>query len=435
MSAPDHIPQPPPGVPGGPPALSNTRWLGLALLIGLLGLLAYAGGWAALIVVGAIVGMIFLHELGHYLTAKRANMKVTEFFLGFGPSLWSFRRGETEYGIKAIPAGAYVRIIGMNNLEEVAPEDEARAYRNKTYLQKLSVAVAGSAMHFLIAIVLLFVLFAGIGFSGVTQEPEWRVGVVTEDSTAEAIGIQPGDEIVSVNDVEVDEWSELGESISELGDETATIVVQRGDETLVLTGTIGVREEDPTRGFLGVGREFMDSEPLGPIEAAGRSVVDFGSTVKLSVLGIGQLFTPSGLGDFFGQVFESGSEVPTETDGTAPVQTTSDDGESSDDEGRVLSIVGAARIGTDLARDNLAGVLVLFVALNVFIGVFNLIPLLPLDGGHVAIATYERIRSRNGVRYHADVTRLIPVIYAVLFVLISVGVVALYLDLVDPISL
>lgn len=435
MSAPDHIPKPPPGVPGGPPALSNTRWLGLAVLIGLLALLAAAGGFAALIVVGAIVAMIFLHELGHYLTAKRAGMKVTEFFLGFGPRLWSFRRGETEYGIKAIPAGAYVRIIGMNNLEEVAPEDESRAYRNKSYMQKLSVAVAGSAMHFLIAIVLLFVLFAGIGFSGVTEEPDWRVGAITEESAAAAMGIQLGDEIVSVNGESVDEWSELGEAVTVLGNESATIVVERGDETVVLTGIIGVNEDDPTRGFLGVGREFVDSERLGPPEALGRSVSDFGRTVKLSVVGIGQLFTPSGLGDFFGQVFEGDSDTASDSTETAPAATTSAEDSSSGDEGRVISIVGAARIGTDLARNNLAGVLVLFVALNVFIGVFNLIPLLPLDGGHVAIATYERIRSRNGVRYEADVTRLIPVIYAVLFVLISVGVVALYLDLVDPISL
>jgi len=432
VSSPEHIPPTPPAAGG---TLPSTRWFGLAVLIGLIVLLTVAGGVAALIVVGAIVGMIFLHELGHYVTAKRADMKVTEFFLGFGPRLWSFRRGETEYGVKAIPAGAYVRIIGMNNLEEVAPEDEPRAYRQKSYLQKLSVAVAGSAMHFLIAIVLLFVLFAGIGFSGVTQEPDWRVGVITEDSAANEIGIQLGDEIVSVNGMAIDEWSEMGEVVSGLGNESATIVVQRDDETVVLTGTIGVREDDSTRGFLGVGPEFVDSQRVGPIEAARRSAVDFGSTVKLSVLGIGHLFTPGGLSDFFGQAFDTGSEAPTETTDSAPATTTSSDNASSEDEGRVLSIVGAARIGTDLARENLAGVLLLFVALNVFIGVFNLIPLLPLDGGHVAIATYERIRSRNGERYHADVTRLIPVIYAVLFLLISVGVVALYLDLVDPISI
>src|SRR4029079_19291502 len=100
---------------------------------------------------------IVLHELGHFLTAKKAGMKCTEFFIGFGPRIWSFRRGETEYGVKAIPAGAYVKIIGMNHLEEVDPSDEERTYRRKPFWRRLSVAVGGSTMHFLIAFVLICV--------------------------------------------------------------------------------------------------------------------------------------------------------------------------------------------------------------------------------------------------------------------------------------
>ena len=119
----------------------------------------------ALIVVLSLVFMIFMHELGHYLTAKRAGMKVTEFFIGFGPRIWSFTRGETEYGVKLIWAGAYVKILGMNNLEEVDPADESRTYRQKSYPSRLSVAVAGSAMHFLMALVLLFMIFGVVGRS------------------------------------------------------------------------------------------------------------------------------------------------------------------------------------------------------------------------------------------------------------------------------
>src|SRR5207248_7526923 len=115
----------------------------------------------------AIIAMIMLHELGHFVMAKRAGMKVTEFFLGFGPRLWSFRRGETEYGVKAIPAGGYVRIIGMSNVDEVDPGDEDRTYRAKPYRDRLGVAVAGSTMHFLIAAVLLFVVFFGVGLPSV----------------------------------------------------------------------------------------------------------------------------------------------------------------------------------------------------------------------------------------------------------------------------
>ena len=110
-----------------------------------------------------LVAIVMLHELGHFVTAKRAGMKVTEYFVGFGPRLWSVRRGETEYGVKAIPAGGYVRITGFTSVEEVAPEDEARAYRQQPFHQRIIVASAGSAMHFLIAFVLAVILVLGFG--------------------------------------------------------------------------------------------------------------------------------------------------------------------------------------------------------------------------------------------------------------------------------
>ena len=118
---------------------------------------------APIAVILAFFVMIMLHEFGHFVMAKRAGMKVTEFFVGFGPRLWSVRKGETEYGFKAFPLGGYCRIIGMTNLEEVDPEDEPRAYRSKRFLPKLGVALAGSTMHFLIALVLIFVVLVGVG--------------------------------------------------------------------------------------------------------------------------------------------------------------------------------------------------------------------------------------------------------------------------------
>src|SRR6476661_6266425 len=138
-----------------PPDRRITLLLALALVV----LLGRAGGWSMLVVIAGLVVMIFLHELGHFITAKLSGMKVTEFFLGFGPKLWSFRRGETEYGVKAIPAGAYVRIIGMNNLEEISPEDEPRTFRQQSYPKRLLVAVAGSGMHFIQTLLCLFLLF------------------------------------------------------------------------------------------------------------------------------------------------------------------------------------------------------------------------------------------------------------------------------------
>src|SRR4051794_31669460 len=153
-------------------------------------------------VVVAIIVMIMLHEFGHFITAKAAGMKVTEFFVGFGPRLWSVRKGETEYGVKAIPAGGYCKIIGMHNLEEVDPVDEPRTYREKPYWRRMSVALAGSAMHFLIAFVLLWVLN---GFVGIVNwdKPLPKVAELsklsTGESPAQAAGFKLGDEIVRVD--------------------------------------------------------------------------------------------------------------------------------------------------------------------------------------------------------------------------------------------
>ena len=144
----------------------------------------------------AIVVSIFLHELGHFIVAKRAGMKVTEFFIGFGPRIWSFRRGETEYGVKVLPAGAYVRIIGMHNLEEVDPADEARTYRAQPYRKRLPVVLAGPFANFVIAFVLLFVIFVGWGTPNLNK---WTVDRVVAGSAADQAGLQQGDRIVSFN--------------------------------------------------------------------------------------------------------------------------------------------------------------------------------------------------------------------------------------------
>ena len=134
-----------------PPATLAGRLVGLGIL-GLLVWLAFVNTWMFVFVIGIIVS-VFLHETGHFVTARMTGMKATQFFLGFGPRLWSFRRGETEYGVRALPLGAYVRIIGMNNMDDVPPEDEARTYRQQTFPRRLLVISAGSLMHMLIAIV------------------------------------------------------------------------------------------------------------------------------------------------------------------------------------------------------------------------------------------------------------------------------------------
>ena len=145
----------------------NSRTATGILLLVVAGLVALGvfvpGSRTPLALIPGIILLIMLHEFGHYWTAKRAGMKVTEFFLGFGPRLWSFKRGETEYGVKAIPAGGYVRIIGMTNMEEVDEDDEPRTYREASTGKRLMVILAGVTVNLFIAFLLFFVVIAGQG--------------------------------------------------------------------------------------------------------------------------------------------------------------------------------------------------------------------------------------------------------------------------------
>ena len=147
---------------GGAPASTATSVITGLVVLALFIALGVTNIWMFVFVVGILVS-VFLHETGHFVTARLTGMKATQFFLGFGPRLWSFRRGETEYGVRALPLVAFVRIIGMNNLDEVPPEDEGRTYRQKSFPRRLLVISAGSLMHVLIAVVLLFVVYAAKG--------------------------------------------------------------------------------------------------------------------------------------------------------------------------------------------------------------------------------------------------------------------------------
>jgi membrane-associated protease RseP (regulator of RpoE activity) len=423
---------PPPDRGPADEAPKRNSIVGLILLVaGFVALAVFLPYWA--IFAFAVIVMIFLHELGHYITAKWSDMKVTEFFIGFGPRIGSFRRGETEYGVKAIPAGAYVKVIGMNNLEEVDPADEPRTYRAKSYPRRLAVGVAGSAMHFLIALVSLFVLLSMIGLPGgklgasALTDEGWIIDTVDPSSAAGQAGIEPGDQMVSIDGQPVATFDELRQVVVDRPGDDVEILVERDGEEVVLDATLGSRLRNGDReGFLGVS-PTLPTITYGPVEAAGRSVVEFGRITRLTGQSLVQFFSPSGLAEFFGEATGDEPAVPPSGGGGESVE-----GEGSN---RVLSILGALRLGAELTETGFANFLQFFIMLNVFVGVFNLIPLLPLDGGHVAIATYERLRSRNGKRYHADVAKMLPVAYAVVAILVVVGVTALYLDIVDPLSL
>ena len=403
---------------------SNSR-LGVIIVLALFVLLAMSTGFAGVIVVLSLVAMLFLHELGHYLAARRAGMKVTEFFIGFGPKIWSFTRGETEYGLKGIPAGAYVRVIGMNNLDPVAPEDEHRAYRNAKFGQRLLLASAGSLMHFLIALILLYAVLVGNGIN--TDESDWTVKNLRNGGPAEIMGIESGDRIIALNGVPITDWWDFAANIAGLPNEEVTIQVSRDGDFMTFQGIVGSRvanDAGQDYGFIGIERTKFSTVKSGPIAALGKTGEQFALLTSETIKGLGNFFSPSGLGDFFSEVFDLDS-----------TQSSTKVGIGEAEEGRIVSVVGATRLGAELTETGWTGLFLFLATINVFIGIFNLIPLLPLDGGHVMIAIYERLRSRKGIRYHADASKLLPLTYLVVFVLVAIGIAAIYLDIADPISL
>ena len=422
MTATDTRPvAPPPSTPL--PVEEEERTTGYVGLVALSALLIWVGlrsGWSMVVIILSLAFMIFMHELGHYLAARRAGMKVTEFFLGFGPRLWSFQMGETEYGIKALPLGAYVKVIGMHNLEEVHPAEEHRTYRQGRYRDRLLLAVAGSAMHFLMAFVLILAVFwggKGLETDAVAGDADWNIRAVVDDSPASEAGLLEGDSIIGAEGQAFATWTDTRLFIEAHPGDTIVFDIERAGEIVQVPVTVGVNDETGL-GRMGIAKSVDPFVQVGALEAVPEAFVELGTQMKNSVVGLAQFFNPSNLGDFF-------SGLPDAAD---------DDAVTDGD--RVVSIVGVAQIGADLTEEGgWYGWAITLIGINVFVGVFNLAPLLPLDGGHVAIATYERLRSRRGRRHHVDVTKLLPLTWAVVILLVLVGFAAIYQDIVNPISL
>jgi membrane-associated protease RseP (regulator of RpoE activity) len=391
---------------GGPKA-----WLALAGIIALLALLAWWNLWAFVFVVGLLV-CIFLHELGHFVTARMTGMKVTQFFLFMGPKLFSFRRGETEYGVRLFPVGAFVRIIGMNNLDPVEPEDEPRAYRAKSYPRRMLVITAGSMMHMLIAVVLLFSVYAVNGQRHATDRV--GVGVITTGGPADQAGIEAGDIIVSIDgQTPTDAQQNVALIRAHQPGDVVTVVVERDGEQLSRQVTLGTNPAvtDQQVAFLGVsaGNEVVwNQASVG--SAAAHSVADLGSTMWQSVGGVVKVLNPVNIWNHL-----SGSDTDPSTQPT--------------------TVVGITRLSATIGDEaGLGGILLTLAGVNVFIGLLNMFPLLPFDGGHAAIATYERLRSRPGRSpYRADVAKMIPVTMAVMTLLAFLLLAGFYLDYARPV--
>ncbi len=439
-----------PAAAGSPEPTPASRGLLVGILAGLaavvvLGLVTGNGPYL-LGVLGFVVALLVsvtLHEAGHFLTARRFGMKATQFFVGFGPTLWSRRTGETEWGVKAIPAGGFVKIVGMTSLEEVEPGDEKRAFWRQPAGQRLVVLAAGSTVHFILAVLLVVLSSLAIG-KAVERNP--GIGAIAEcvpvsaaadascddadavPSPAQAAGLRAGDVVVSVAGQPTTGYVEFLEQVRANPGRTVPVVVERdGVEQTVSLTPVAVQRESLTEegvvetvGAIGVQPRFRQgTERLGPVEA-----VEHSATLgKQMVTGIVTTFT--------------------EKLGTV-TQVYSDE---RDPEG-FIGVVGASRISGEVLASQetpafkLLNFLVLVAGLNLFVGVFNLLPLLPLDGGHIAVLLYEQARHKvkrafgyTGELLRVDLTKLLPLTYAVVVFVAGFTVWLLGADIVNPIRI
>jgi membrane-associated protease RseP (regulator of RpoE activity) len=354
------------------------------------------GGLAAAI---AILVFVTAHEAGHFFAAKATKMKATEFFFGFGPRIWSTKKGETEYGFKALPLGGYVRIVGMNPLEEVAPEDVGRTYREKKFWEKSVVVLAGVAMNFLIGFGIFWAVY---GSSGVI-EPVPVVESVVSDSPADSVGLMAGDRIVSIRGEQVSTWDDTTKVLGG-GPGPATVVVERDGEQMSFEVTLTENENVSGAGFLGFRPEY-EEQAVGFFEGIGLAGKAVGDGVRDTFNSLYQMFRPSSLAQYFG-VLGGDTNVPNEI--------------------RPVSPIGIVSIGTQ--AQNTAGFLAILAYVNIILGTINLLPLFPLDGGHFAVAAYEKVTGRQ-----ANVQKLMPIAAAVMGTLFFLGLVAIILDIANPI--
>ena len=422
-----------------------------------------------------LMASIALHEVGHMWPAKKFGVKVTEYFVGFGRRVWSVRRGETEYGIKAIPLGGYVKLVGMlppaardaggdpdhpqrvrasntgmftqlvadaraAEYERVGPGEQDRLFYRKPWWQKLIVMSGGPLVNIAIATVLFGVLIMVIGGPGPATTTVDTVSdcVIPADraqqscqpgdpeSPAAVAGLRPGDTITSFNGTPITEWDQLTDLIRANAAGTARIGVERDGRALTLrtNTTVSTRQslDNPDAftevGFLGVG-------PTQPIVRGGPGDVaaTMGRLVKLT--GAAMVDLPARM------VGVARAAVGGEREQDSP-----------------MSVVGASRVAGELVtaeenpwRTRFSQVIGLLASVNLFIALFNFLPVLPLDGGHIAGALYEalrrawaRLRGRPDPGY-VDIARLLPLAYGFALVLIVMGVLLVWTDIVNPVRL
>ena len=410
--------------------------------------------------VGILIS-VALHEFGHMATAKAFGMKVTRYFIGFGPTLFSFRRGEMEYGLKAIPAGAFVKIVGMTPQDDdVAPADEPRAMWRYPVWKRTIVMAAGSAAHFILGVVILWGLFAFIplpdssrldssapvvdtvipcvrlDFAVDPQTGQQKACVEGTDqqSAAQALGLRNGDVITGVDGQSVTSWSVMTEKIRAAAGKTITLTYVRDGQTITSSAVAIPAAERLKETAAGKTVNQITPQDLERVGQLGVTpVVPKTTSGPLAAFGL----TGSQTKIMFQSTFEGLKKFPEKV----PKLWTAITGGERDPE-TPISVVGASRIGGELfVHKEIPTFLVVLAGLNFFVGLFNLLPLLPLDGGHIAVAWFERVRSwlysrlRKPDPGRVDYLKLMPVTYAVILLFGGFTILTVAADIVNPITL
>lgn len=437
--------------------------------------LLFIGG-VAFVAIGIAVS-IALHEVGHLLPAKLFNVRVTRYMIGFGPTMFSRKKGETEYGIKAIPAGGYVAMVGMyppnrsdgsvrpsstgmfQTLasearsaahEEVGPEDSNRVFYKLPVWKKIIIMLGGPFMNLLIGVVLMAVLLMGFGSAQATTtlsevnacQVAYGQPVPTDlnnctKTPAAAAGLLPGDSITSFDGQAVTDWTAFTERVRASAGKNVALVYERGGKSISTTITPVL-----------TARPVIDANGLAQVDDAGKAV-----TVQAGFLGVGptSAMVPQPASAVLPAVAHNVTQIggvvfqlPQKLVGVAKAAFSS---EPRDPNGPI-SVVGVGRVAGEVAAmeevplsARAATLIGLLAGVNLALFVFNLIPLLPLDGGHVLGALYEgarRIVAKVFKRRDPgpfDIAKLLPVTYVAAIVLIGMGALLIYADIVKPVNL